>query len=315
MIFNIPVHFKEFNCIEGKEEFFPFGFHPQITLSSDNKTIYTTTGENSIDRLDLKTGELIKTLISLKHHKKNINTFAISEEDNFILTSSFEDPLRLWDLNTGNLITTLNYNDIISKVFISHENKQIFAYGEKKNLYLWNYSSVLKLKRFRCNSHSIKISPDGNSFLGVSSNSEIKLFDLKDGGLIREFMGHKSWITYINFTPDGKNIVSVSNDNTIKVWDVETMEVLREVEIYEPNSRDDEDFVITGILSPDGHYIAVPIDDYLKIWDIYTMELIQCIPFKVSYITGNAQLSLTYSNDGNFLVMSDGDRIYVWNRN
>ncbi|GFZ12280.1 transducin family protein [Actinidia rufa] len=67
----------------------------------------------------------------------------------------------------------------------------------------------------------IRFSPDGNTFITVSSDKKGILYDAKTGVKIGELSsedGHKGSIYAVSWSPDGKQVLTVSADKTAKIW-------------------------------------------------------------------------------------------------
>ena len=54
---------------------------------------------------------------------------------------------------------------------------------------------------------------------------EVKLWDLADGKVIREFAGHAGAVYCLALTPDGKTLATASHDQTVRLWDVDAAKV------------------------------------------------------------------------------------------
>ena len=304
--------YKKIKLFKGAGDFYPYGFHPHIIFSSNSTSLYTTAENNSIIELDINTGQ---TKIILKYSDKpndDIVSFIISNDNQFILTCAFEEPLKLWDRNSGKLLREFYHEDILTEILISSDNKYILASGEGEIIYIWNlFTGQLKLELDSVGSGSIALSPDNQYIIGANKDSEIIASRIEDGKVIKKFIDQPVKIVFIGFTPDCTKVISV-NEYNIKIWEYSTGNILREFQIYEIPKNDDH--VNTAILSPDGRYLCAPTDTCLKIWNITTGELIQELPFIDTYIMGNAFFSLAFSQDGTYLGMSDGSTIYIWEK-
>ncbi len=67
-------------------------------------------------------------------------------------------------------------------------------------------------------------SKDSSQLLSASFDCTIRMHGLKSGKLIKEFVGHTSFVNDLVFSFDAHNILSASSDGTIKLWNIKTTE-------------------------------------------------------------------------------------------
>src|SRR5436309_1609364 len=66
--------------------------------------------------------------------------------------------------------------------------------------------------------NALSFSRDGDYLASASSDSTVRLWNLKTPGASIVLPGHQSWVWTVGFTPDGDRIVSGGEDRTIRVW-------------------------------------------------------------------------------------------------
>ncbi len=150
---------------------------------------------------------------------------------------------------------------------------------------------------------SIVISPDGQTLVSGSWDNNIKIWNLKNGNLIRTLSGHSNVIDSIVISPDGQTLVSGSADRTIKIWNLKNGNLIRTLSGH---SRS----VNSVAISPDGQTLVSGSDDKtIKIWNLETGNLIRTL-------SGHSKVvwSLAISPDGQTLVSGSwDDTIKIWN--
>ena len=191
---------------------------------------------------------------------------------------------------------------------------------------------------------SVTFSPDGKTLASGSSDTSIRLWDVRTGKVLRTLAGHTGSVYSVDFSPDGKKIVSGSQDASIQVWDVNSGKALRTLTGYAApvysvafspdgktvagGSRDktnrlwdvdngrvlrtltgQTDLIYSVAFSPDGKTLASASQDKtIRLWDIKTRQVLASLTGHTSYVT-----SVAFSPDGKTLVSASGDKtIRLW---
>jgi serine/threonine protein kinase/WD40 repeat protein len=82
------------------------------------------------------------------------------------------------------------------------------------------------------------------------SESELRLWDVSTGELVREMNGHRSSVIALAISADGQLALSSANDNSVILWDISSGQILHSVE-----GRHGE-FIVSLAFSLDGQYFA-----------------------------------------------------------
>ena len=70
-------------------------------------------------------------------------------------------------------------------------------------------------------------SPDGRTLVAALSAHTMRVWDARDGHLIRKNFGqHSGPVNSVAFSPDGRTIASASYDRTIKLWEAAPVSAL-----------------------------------------------------------------------------------------
>jgi WD40 repeat protein len=121
----------------------------------------------------------------------------------------------------------------------STDDKQLLTASYDRSMKLWNSADGklvrefkgFKEKEFEKGHHdgvfSAAFSPDGKFIASGSSDRTVKLWNVTDGMVVREFVNpnvsppasalpgpapaHPGWVYSVRFTPDGKHLVSAGN--------------------------------------------------------------------------------------------------------
>jgi WD40 repeat protein len=122
----------------------------------------------------------LRTIRNLQAHNSDISGVAIMDEEQKIVTASYDGICRLWDLT---------------------------SYDAEKTL-------IKQKNRIR----SMAVASDGASvFLGLQSG-KILMVDIVNTGKKSELSGHTDIVSALSVDPTGQYIASASWDRTIRIW-------------------------------------------------------------------------------------------------
>jgi len=111
--------------------------------------------------------------------------------------------------------------------------------------------------RWQVNAHdddinAVDISPDGTLAVTASLDGSIKLWDIENQTLVREYAGHEGSVNTVVFHPFGTIFASGGDDQMVRFWDVSSGDML--------DAFEDPDFVTHIAFNPAGTQIAYGTD-------------------------------------------------------
>lgn len=116
---------------------------------------------------------------ALGGHPEAVRAVAVTSDGRFALSSSQDNPIRVWDTTTGQLARNLD--------------------GLQGPI------------------NGIALSPDGNTVAGVSGTGGIKLWNLSDAADKGQFLGHGGPATAVEFHPNGLSIAVAGADGVVRI--------------------------------------------------------------------------------------------------
>jgi WD40 repeat protein len=126
----------------------------------------------------------LKSIRNLQAHRSDISGLAIIDDEQKIVTASYDGTCRLWDLS---------------------------SYDAEKTLFK-------QKDRIR----SMATAPDGSSvFLGFQSGSIVRV-NIANTKEKSQMSGHTDLVSALSVDPTGQYIASASWDRTIRIWSLET---------------------------------------------------------------------------------------------
>ncbi|MCX7725044.1 MAG: caspase family protein [Thermodesulfovibrio sp.] len=215
-------------------------------------------------------------------HLAIIKSISSDEKNQYLLTASYDNTIRLWDVKKGILIKTfrlpLSGSEKLEKAIISPDSRQIAALTSK-GVYIFDKDTAKILKILPLTSDFVDIfySQNGKNFAIYNKyNGSSEIYDTKDYSLRKKFKDR------IIFTPSGD--ILLKENKSITLYD-ENLKIKKKL-----------NFSLVGDIisfSPTGDKIAVgyssPIlnKDRHIIIDIYSADLkkIHTIKHKTDEIT------------------------------
>lgn len=207
---------------------------PVLITASRDKTILIWKFNN--DYTDLN--NFGKPVQSLTGHSHFISDLALTNDNNFLLSSSWDKSMRLWDLKSSK--TTQRFVD-------DGHTKEIL---------------------------SCAISHDGRFILSSGADNEIKLWNIK--GQCKHTVkdpSHHDWVSKVRFIPTAKNttagglyFASIGWDGYMKTWNNQTFQIKDSLRAHDAN-------INALTISPRGNFIVTGgKDKKVKIFDFSNVE-------------------------------------------
>ncbi|KAF0289389.1 U3 small nucleolar RNA-associated protein 15 [Amphibalanus amphitrite] len=121
------------------------------------------------------------------------------------------------------------------------------------------------LSKFSKTAFGGRFRKDGRLLCAGSEDTNVRVFDVNNKHLLREFKGHDRPVHRCDFTADGFRVASFSDDRTVALWDVGGEARLHALEGH-------TDYVRAGACSPASADVVVSggYDHAVRVWDART---------------------------------------------
>ena len=140
----------------------------------------------------------------------------------------------------------------------------------------------------------VAISPDDTRIVTASEDGTARLWNARDGSLIRS-LPHDSSVRRAAFDPSGRLVVTASEDRTARIWDTATGE-------RKPDLKH-KGIVYTAYFDPQGRRVVTAAEDgTVRIWDVESGTMLRELaghggPVTFAFFTSSGAQVVSGSND------------------
>ena len=187
-----------------------------VAFSPDGKKTVTGSHDDTLKLWDVSSGSLIATMTG---HTGDVASVAFTPDGRYILSGSYDKTIRLWDGRSGRFIKVLAKQDsTVDSLSISPDGTQVvtgagFGYADGENTKRNNVYSIpsgIQITSFKKHGNIVlatAISLDGRTAAtGGGNDSEIFLWDINTGRVIKKMVGKGNTVWSVGFAKDRKSI-------------------------------------------------------------------------------------------------------------
>lgn len=208
----------------------------------------------------------------LKGHNKKISSVIYHPNRETIITASPDSQIRVWAISSAATVNLIRAHEgPVTAVSLHATGDYLLSTSTDET---WVFSDVstgqvlVKAGDTSSTPHALttaKFHPDGRIFATGTSDSIIKIWDLKEKQNVANFPGHSGHISAIAFSENGYYLATAADDSTVKLWDLRKLKNFKSLELDEGYTVKDLSF------DGSGSYLAVAGNDvriYVsKQWD------------------------------------------------
>lgn len=223
--------------------------------------------------------------------------------------------LRLIDLDSGqSVFETSNSGIQVARqtdVVFSADEKSLFVAGRENEIIQIDCQSGKVIEVLKGNGDdnghravvlSLAANTNGELLLSGAADKTAKLWDLKNGKVLKTFVGHGTTPTSVGFGPETNQVFTASGDSLVRIWDVESGKQLRTIKVG-------SSAVLKARLSPESGILAsTTMGEPPRLFDVKTGR-------EISDLAGSQGISLglAISSDGALIASTSTDgTVRIW---
>lgn len=175
----------------------------------------------SLDEIMEETGSYSKRLIG---HSGAISSLNVTRDCSSILSSSFDNSLRLWSTVTFSCIAA--YNSHAYPVWdsdISPLGHYFASCSADRTCRLWNFDYPHPVRIYAGHLSDVdvlKFHPNGCYFGSGSSDKTCRLWEVSSGNCVRLFQGHSRPINAMSFSKNGRLLAAGDLSGQVCLYDI-----------------------------------------------------------------------------------------------
>ncbi|TRX48139.1 High-affnity carbon uptake protein Hat/HatR [Fulvivirga sp. M361] len=252
------------SSLNGGESIFIYANKHQnrvLKLSHDEKWLVNASDSSYLQVFDIINGTEPQ---QISGHLSYINDIEFIPRQNKVISVGGDRQVRITDLNT--MTSELIRNSTFEFKALSVSPKADYMLGGSLSgaavlISLSDYSEQVLLESPGNPIHAVAFSKNGDLIATGDERGIIKLMDIKERKVIREYKAHKGRVSDLEFSPNGGLIAAGSFDGTIQMWAMDELDEL-------PIEMTDNDAYIWDIaFSPDSDYlVAACADGEIRTW-------------------------------------------------
>eukprot|EP00795_Rhopilema_esculentum_P015289 gene15289-6501_t len=194
----------------------------------------------------------------LKGHTKKVTGVIYHPHQEIAVTASADSTIRVWNISSASCAHTIKaHSSAITGISLHATGDYVLTSSSDEH---WAFSDIVT-GRVLCKSISdanashgltcAQFHPDGLIFGTGTTDSVIKIWDLKEKANVANFPGHSGPISCISFSENGYYLATAADDSVVKLWD------LRKLKNFKTITLEERDEIKSLCFDKSGQYMAV----------------------------------------------------------
>lgn len=245
---------------------------------------------------------------TLYGHKGSINSIALSEDSETLVSCSDDICIHVWNLKKGRCLKKIaGYCGWVSSLEFYGNGRYIAGGCADGTVKVWKYPSGRLGKIFyglndRVN--PVAVDESESSIAAGAQNGEIIIWDIKNGNIVKKLDGHKKAIRVLIFLKGKGRLISGSYDGTLRYWEIKDENIK-----YKTISTEFPHWLGAAAVDQGERWLAYALyDGRIQIQTLNEGEKICCLETEENEIQ-----TLSFSDDGEYLAAGgSGGSVCLW---
>jgi serine/threonine-protein kinase len=200
------------------------------------------------------------------HTHQLIETVAVSADNRLILSSGYDNTVRLWDMRTGKEIRRfVGHKGLVHGLAFTADSKRVVTSGSDGTVRLWEVATAKEIRQLPGHKGAVRclaLSSDDKLLLTGGGDKTLRLWEVDTGKEVRRMEAPAAAVLAVAFAPDGRHALSGGGEAIVSYWDVQTGKVVHRLEVP-------HDSVLSVALSHGGQKaLAGTRGGFVYLWDL-----------------------------------------------
>lgn len=203
--------------------------------------------------------------LELRHNSPLISC-RFDPSGRYVFAGSQDNGIQRWELATQTKTTLNGHRSWVRALTFHTASRKLLSADYNGRVMVWTADAANPEVERIVDAHdgwvrAIAMSPDQRQFATCGNDNLVKLWNVADFSLAREFAGHTQHVYNIAFHPTERMIVSGDLRGNIKQWDLQTGRETRTMDAsvifrYDPTFRADHGGIRSMAFNADGSLLA-----------------------------------------------------------